>query len=191
MGTIAPRQCRLKTGDNVVVRAAVPGDARALLNHVRAVIDEGEFVVTCPEEFNLTEEQERDWIRQYHDDSGKLVIVAEESLRILGVLNAEARPRQRLAHRATLHIAVSKEWRERGVGTVLLQTAIDWATSHPVIEQLCLAVFATNVRAIGLYRKLGFVDEGRQAQEVKFGPGQYVDNLLMYRFVKRPNAEHL
>jgi len=189
MGTIAPQQCRLKTGEHVVVRAAVPDDALALLNHVRAVIAEGEFVVTCPEEFNLTEEQERDWIRQYRDDPGKLVIVAEESGQVLGVLNAEVRPRKRLAHRATLHIAVDREWRERGVGTALLQTAIDWATAHPVIEQLCLAVFATNVRAIGLYRKFGFVDEGRQGQEVKFAPGHYVDNLLMYRFVTGPNAE--
>ncbi len=186
MGILSPKEHRLKTGDLVVARSALPDNAPALLTHTRTVIEEGEFVVTRPEEFNLTEEQERDWIRQYADDPGKVLIVAEASRQIIGVLGVESRPRKRLAHRAAIHISVSREWRSRGVGTVLLQSAIDWAKSHPVIEQLCLAVFATNVRAIGLYCKFGFMEEGRQPQEVKLDPAEYVDNVLMYRFVKRP-----
>ena len=59
-----------------------------------------------------------------------------------------------------------------------------WAEAHPVIEKLCLAVFATNEPAIGLYRKLGFVEEGRRPREVKLAPNQYVDDICMYRFAK-------
>jgi RimJ/RimL family protein N-acetyltransferase len=56
---------------------------------------------------------------------------------------------------------------------------------HPLkTGETGLAVFATNARAIGLYRKLGFVEEGRRPREVKFGADQYVDDILMYRFVK-------
>jgi RimJ/RimL family protein N-acetyltransferase len=64
-----------------------------------------------------------------------------------------------------------------------MQTLIEWAEAHPGIEKLTLGVFATNTRAIALYRKLGFAEEGRQPREVKFGPDDYVDLLLMYRFV--------
>ncbi|HEY2253162.1 MAG TPA: GNAT family N-acetyltransferase [Planctomycetaceae bacterium] len=187
MGTITSQQFRLKTGDNVVIRSALPEDVPSLLVHRREIIEEGEFVVTRPEEFDFSEEQELQRIRQSAEDLGKVLIVAEESGKIVGMLFIESRVRKRLAHRATLHVTVGKAWRSRGVGTVLFEAAIDWAKAHPVIEQLCLAVFATNVRAIGLYRKFGFLDEGRQPQEVKFGPGQYVDNLLMYRLVKDEN----
>jgi RimJ/RimL family protein N-acetyltransferase len=184
VATISPQQQRLKTGDSVIVRSPVPSDAVALLENVRSVLAEGEFVVTCPDEFTLTEDEERDWIRQYAEAPGKVAVVAEASHQIVGVLSAESFQRKRLAHRATVHISVKKEWRERGIGSVLLQAVVDWAVTHPFIEQLVLSVFATNVRAIGLYRKFGFVKEGRQPQEVKLGPGQYVDNILMHRFVK-------
>ena len=89
-----------------------------------------------------------------------------------------------MSHVATLHMSVAEEWRSRGVGTILLQSAIDWAKSHPAIEKLGLAVFSSNTRAIGLYRKLGFAQEGCRPREVKFGPDRYVDDILMYRFVK-------
>jgi RimJ/RimL family protein N-acetyltransferase len=188
MGKIPPHDVRLKTGEIITVRSAVPDDATDLLTLGRAIIAEGEFSVTTPEEYTFTDEQEREWIRRYIDDSGKLVIAAEESGRIIGVLFLESGSRKRLAHVATLHMSVAKEWRSRGVGTVLLQSAIDWAQSHPVIEKLGLAVFSSNSRAIGLYRKLEFVEEGRRPREIKFGPDHYVDDVLMCRFVKTPFA---
>ena len=188
MGIIAPHKHHLKSGELVVVRSAVPDDAADLLTLGRAIIAEGEFAVTTPDEYTFTDEQEREWIRRYADDAGKLAIAAEESGRIIGVLFLESSSRQRLAHVATLHMSVAKEWRSRGVGTALLQSAIEWAKSHPVIEKLGLAVFSSNSRAIGLYRKLGFVEEGRRPREIKFGPDMYVDDVLMCRFVKTCQA---
>jgi RimJ/RimL family protein N-acetyltransferase len=70
-----------------------------------------------------------------------------------------------------------------GMGTLLLQALIDWAEAHPAIEKLSLAVLATNTAAIGLYRRFGFIEEGRRPREVKLGPDEYVNDVLMYRFV--------
>ncbi len=175
---------RLKTGEAATIRSAVPDDAPALLAHGRAVVNESEFVLMHPDEFTFTEEQERDWIRQYHDDSGRLLLVAEVSGSLVGVLFFESTPRRRLAHRGTLHMSVSREWRGQGIGTALLRSLIAWAEPHPTIEKLSLEVFSTNATAIGLYRKLGFIEEGRQPREIKLGPEKYVDSILMYRFVK-------
>ena len=158
MGVIAAQEHRLKTDESIVVRSPVPDDLRALLAHRREIFEEGEFVVTCPEEFDFSEEQELLRIRQSIDNPGNVLIVAAAAGQIVGMLGVESRARKRLAHRATLFITVSREWRSRGVGSVLFQSAIGWAEAHPVIEQLCLAVFATNVRAIGLYRKFGFCE---------------------------------
>jgi RimJ/RimL family protein N-acetyltransferase len=188
MGNFSQRNHRLKTGELALVRSAVADDAADLLALGRAIVAEGEFAVTTPDEYTFTDEQEREWILRYVDDAGKLVLAAEESGRIIGVLFLESHSRTRLAHVATLHMSVGKDWRSRGVGTILLQSAIEWAHSHPVIEKLGLAVFSSNSRAIGLYRKLGFVEEGRRPREVKFGPDQYVDDVLMCRFVKTPFA---
>ena len=77
-----------------------------------------------------------------------------------------------------------KEWRGRGVGAALLEALLEWAAASPIIERVCLEVFATNDRAIRLYEKLGFVEEGRRQRDIKLGPGRYVDTVAMYRFVK-------
>ncbi len=37
-------------------------------------------------------------------------------------------------------------------------------------------------RAIDLYRRLGFVEEGRRAKGIKIEPEQYVDEVLMGRW---------
>ena len=64
----------------------------------------------------------------------------------------------------------------------MLRCFIEWAEASPLIEKIGLGVFATNEPAIALYRKSGFVEEGRQPREVKVG-SEYVDVILMYRFV--------
>ena len=69
------------------------------------------------------------------------------------------------------------------IATVLLQSLIDWAAAKPLIEKIGLTVHANNENAIRLYRKFGFIEEGRRSKELKLGPDIYVDDILMYRFV--------
>lgn len=172
-----------KNGETIVVRVAQPDDAASVLAHSRRVIEEAEFLITQPEEFDLTEEEEHEWIRTHGDEPGQLALVAEISGSLVGLLFFESGQRKRMAHRGTLHMTVAAGFRGQGVGTALLQTLITWAESHPVIEKLSLAVMATNRPAIGLYQKLGFVEEGRLVRDVKLADGEYVDDLLMCRFV--------
>jgi len=61
---------------------------------------------------------------------------------------------------------------------------IAWAQDNAVIEKLAFGVFPGNETALGLYRKMGFIEEGRKVKEVKFGPSKYKDCILTYRFVK-------
>jgi ribosomal protein S18 acetylase RimI-like enzyme len=42
-----------------------------------------------------------------------------------------------------------------------METALDWAESSPILRKINLVVRHDNMRAIELYRRLGFVQEGR------------------------------
>lgn len=103
---------------------------------------------------------------------------------LIGMLDFTPGHRQRIAHMGELGMSVGRELREAGVGGALMQCLLDWAAAHPVIEKVCLKVHANNPRAIGLYRKHGFQEEGRQAKDLKYGPNDYVDTVLMAKFVK-------
>ena len=75
-------------------------------------------------------------------------------------------------------MAVLKEWRGRGVGSALLGAAIEWARSEG-LHKLSLSVFAHNEAAIALYRKFGFVEEGRLVKHYRRQSGEFWDAIQM------------
>jgi RimJ/RimL family protein N-acetyltransferase len=75
-------------------------------------------------------------------------------------------------------MAVAREWRGRGVGSALLAASIHWARDHG-LHKLSLGVFAHNAAAIGLYRKFGFVVEGRRVKHFRRENGELWDAIDM------------
>lgn len=73
---------------------------------------------------------------------------------------------------------VDGDWRGRGVGSALVQAAIYWARRYG-LHKLCLEVFATNTAAIALYRKFGFVEEGRRTKQYRRASGELWDSIVM------------
>jgi RimJ/RimL family protein N-acetyltransferase len=66
------------------------------------------------------------------------------------------------------------------VGSALLLAAIDWAREHG-LHKLSLEVFAHNSSAIALYRKSGFVAEGRRVRQFRRASGELWDSIIMGR----------
>ena len=75
-------------------------------------------------------------------------------------------------------MAVAREWRGRGVGAALLTAAIAWARERG-LHKLSLSVFPHNAAAIALYRKFGFVEEGRRIKQYRRASGELWDALDM------------
>jgi RimJ/RimL family protein N-acetyltransferase len=183
MATLSSKTLDLKSGETVTVRSAQPADAERLLAYIRSVAGETPFFILQADEFNFTDEQERQWIQEHLDDPGKLAISAEISGTIVGFLSFENGPHRRVRHRGTFGISVEKPWRGKGIGAALLQCLIEWGEASPLIEKIGLSVFANNENAIRLYKRFGFVEEGRRPKELKIGPDCYAEDILMYRFV--------
>jgi len=77
-----------------------------------------------------------------------------------------------------LGMAVARDWRGRGVGSALLATAIEWARERG-LHKLTLSVFPHNAAAIALYRKFGFVEEGRRVKQYRRATGELWDAVEM------------
>jgi ribosomal protein S18 acetylase RimI-like enzyme len=77
-----------------------------------------------------------------------------------------------------LGMAVAREWRGRGVGSALVQAAIKWSREQG-LHKLSLEVFSHNEAAIALYRKFGFVEEGRRVKQYRRSSGELWDALQM------------
>jgi len=184
MSSIHPKTFTALNDQEITIRTAQTEDAAALLAYICLVAEETEFFIFEPDEFPKTDEEERKWIQDHLDHPGQIVLLAVTVGTIIGNVSFENGSCRRIAHRGSLGIAVVKEWRGQGIGTMMMETLLEWATGNPLIEKVCLEVFTTNTGAIRLYRKLGFVEEELRLKDIKIGPGRYVDTQAMGKFVK-------
>jgi RimJ/RimL family protein N-acetyltransferase len=162
----------------VHIRRARAEDAEALIAHANAVGAEGIYIMTERVERSLNEE--RALIRK-SDGRSSLWIVAVAGGEILGVADIGRGRHSKNRHVANLGIALRKDARRVGLGTEMRGTLIEWAQSVRV-RKLTLGVFATNTAARALYRRLGFVQEGRLKGQVILR-GKPVDELLLARWL--------
>ncbi len=68
--------------------------------------------------------------------------------------------------------------RGQGYGAAGGRAVIDWAVGHLGLHRLEAWILAGNAASLGLFRSLGFVEEGRLTQRCLVG-GQYVDVLVL------------
>lgn len=186
MASIEQRTFKTRSGIAFEIRTGLPDDAAAILDYIKPLAAGTEFFVIEPDEFPATVDAERAWIQTHLDDPGQLLLLAIADGSIIGSITFETGSFRRISHRGNLGIAVAESWRGQGVGAALLRSLLDWAQENPTIEKVCLDVFAHNEVAINLYRKLGFVEEGRRVMDIRRGDDDYVDTVMMSRFVNRP-----
>jgi len=70
------------------------------------------------------------------------------------------------------------DWRGMGLSYTAYRQFIPFMFELLNLHKISLEVLATNTRAINLYKKLGFIEEGRKRDEV-FKNGEFVDSIIM------------
>ncbi len=166
-----------------MIRTGVLEDAEAVLDVQNSVISEGEYFIAVSEEFNKTSEQQRDWLRRLLENERETIIVAEMNDEVVGWIAFQSENRKRMSHKGSFGVMIRKNFRGMGMGKELIEALLDWAEANPLIEKVSLGVFSTNHRAISLYKRLGFVEEGRKIKEFKMSENEYVDDIIMYKLV--------
>jgi RimJ/RimL family protein N-acetyltransferase len=152
-------------GDEIEVRPAVENDRRSLALLLAAVAEERDGIAAEPP-------IDVDGLAASWRIDDTLVAWAH------GQVVGEIRIDPSWMGFGEVGMMVAADWRGRGVGTALVATAITWAREHG-LHKLALSVFPHNHAAIALYRKFGFVEEGRLVRHVRRANGQIWDLIEM------------
>jgi len=166
------REYKLKDGHALLIREAIPDDARAVLAYLEQVSGQSDFLSFGPGEFELTESEEQEFLRNCRDKDNQLYIVGLIDDSIVSTLNFSAGQRPRGRHSGELGMSVLKESWGLGIGSLMLDTLIDWARQTDIIKKINLRVRSDNQRAVQLYQRKGFVKEGTIRNDV-FVAGEY------------------
>jgi RimJ/RimL family protein N-acetyltransferase len=160
----------------VIVRPAHPSDAEGLAKLGKAVGSEPEGWLVSTNGWRDASDERR-YLRAIRRYPNAAVYVAEEGGVIVGRLSIARDQHPASRHVADLGLMVDAAHRRRGVGTALLEAAVDWARQAGV-RKLELHVFPWNKAAIALYDRFGFVREGYRRGHYRRGD-EYVDAILM------------
>jgi len=167
-----------------IIRTGKLEDAEAILSIENAVISERDYLITLYEELSETSvEQKREWIQELLENKKETLLVAELNSQVVGWIAFYSQKRKRLSHTGSFTMMIGKKFRGMGIGKMLVKALLEWSKKNPLIEKVSLGVFSTNYRAISLYKDMGFIEEGRKIREFKLNDKEYVDDILMYKFV--------
>jgi RimJ/RimL family protein N-acetyltransferase len=175
---IEPFTAELKDGREVEIREARIQDASELMQCIKAYMADGNFQVMEQDEFDHYMYKAREWVNAFIEEEHSILLVAEHNGQIIGNIDITGASRKRLKHNGLIGMGMLQQFRQQGLGSILLETAISWAKDHTQLERLWLQIIDGNNPAIQLYHKFGFVEEGRQKHFIKTASG-YADNLIM------------
>jgi RimJ/RimL family protein N-acetyltransferase len=160
------------------IRPAEPGDAEALTRLAEAVSAEPEaWLISSNGEWRSVGDERR-YLKALRRYPHAAVFVAERSDgALVGRLSVARDQHPASSHVADLGLMVAHDARGQGIGTALLQAAVDWARDAG-IRKLELHVFPWNEPAMRLYEKFGFEREGYRKRHYR-RDGEDVDAVLM------------
>jgi RimJ/RimL family protein N-acetyltransferase len=144
-----------------IVRRADPSDAEQLTRLAEAVSAEPEgWLITSNGEWRSVGDERR-YLKAVRRYPHAAVYVAERQTdgAIIGRLSLARDTHPASAHVADLGLMVAADARRQGVGSALLEAAVEWARGAG-IRKLELHVFPWNEPAIALYERFGFEREG-------------------------------
>ena len=102
---------------------------------------------------------------------------------LVGIINITADQRPRVSHIGDVFLGIKKAYWGNGLGSVLMEEAIEWAKSSGSVRRLQLTVQKRNLAAVHLYEKMGFIIEGSQERGACIEGGEFLDVYLMGQLI--------
>jgi L-phenylalanine/L-methionine N-acetyltransferase len=159
----------------VIVRHAEPDDYQALhriFSGPKAIAGTMQLPLPSAEAWRK---------RLVESPEGLFSLVACVDDEVVGSLGLETSPtRWRMRHVGSIGMAVRDDWQGKGVGTALMEAALDLADSWLNLTRIELRVYVDNSAAVALYKNFGFEIEGTH-RRLAFRNGEYVDAYSMAR----------
>jgi putative acetyltransferase len=177
---IKPTKHKTKLGNEIVIREADTSDSKNMIDCIKSYLKSC-FIPLTTEEFNPTIEEQEKWISKFIEGKNDLLLVAEYNGQIIGNIDLTIHQRKMLSHTGFVGMGIHVDWQNQGIGSILMDKVIEWSESRNDLEILWLQVFGNNEKGISIYKKKGFVEDGRQKDFIKNINGEYIDNVIMTR----------
>ncbi|MDU6724199.1 N-acetyltransferase family protein [Streptococcus mitis] len=167
----------------LLIREAEAEDAAELVTFLNCVSLETDFTSLDGDGILLTSEEMEVFLNKQASSDNQITLLAFLNDKIAGIVNITADQRKRVRHIGDLFIVIGKRYWNNGLGSLLIEEAIEWAQASGILRRLQLTVQTRNQAAVHLYQKYGFVIEGRQERGAYIEEGKFIDVYLMGKLI--------
>jgi len=179
------RSFKAKDNREVTLRAPRWSDLDEMLAFVNSLVEEGAEIGTNKK---ISRHDQIDWLAKHLIDvekDEKIAIVAEVEGRFVGQLEVRF-SRDSSRHVGSLIISILDKYRDLGIGTEMMKEA-EIQSRLQGLNILTLETFASNERALHLYRKIGYnivgiIPRGFQRDS------SYIDKIIMMIELYKENS---
>ena len=176
----------LKDGRKAILRSPGDEDIQGVLDYLYVSSGETDFILRYPEECKkYTPEGEKALFDRMRTAENETMLVCLVDGKIAGNCDVRWSTMLKTRHRATVAIALLKEYWNLGIGTRMFEEMIRIAESNENITQMELEFIEGNSRARALYEKMGFRITGVKPNGIRLKDGTMLNEYMMVREVKR------
>ena len=173
----------LKDGSKVQIRISISEDAQSLVNLKRSYIKNTTTIPMYLDEYPDDSAKEEEIILDYLGSSNSILLVAEHDGKLIGNIDLTGSKRFKMQHTGMIGMGIGEEWRNKGLGKLLIKEVIDWAKKSSIIELVWLDVYSSNKLGINLYKNTGFNVSGI-IEGFFIELDGYKDKIQMYQRIK-------
>ena len=176
----------LRDGRQACLRSPRPEDAEMMVDYLIKTSGETDFIMRYPEEWEgFTAEEEAEVLRQKEESPDTAMLVCVVDGRVAGNCTLQFNRRVKIRHRATIAIALLREFWGQGIGTKMFREMIRLAQEREDVLQLELGFIEGNDRARHLYEKMGFRIVGLNPDAFRLKDGTLLHEYCMIRKMDR------
>lgn len=157
-----------------------------MLDYLRVSSGETEFILRYPEECSkYTYESEKRLFEEWETSDNQAALVCLVDGKVAGNCQIVWSTGIKTKHRASVAIALLKEFWNLGIGTQMFEELIKIAEANPDILQMELEFVEGNSRARALYEKMGFKITGIHPDAIRLKDGTLLDEYCMIKKLSR------
>ncbi len=181
---LGPEKVTTKKGNEYILRSIGPDNVEEFLDFMRQVSADTHFMSRYSDEVGSDEYEvlaEKARLKTLYEDSRQGMISVFDGDRIIGnVAIRTAGKGRKTNHRCSIGIGIRKEYTGQGLGSILMDHAIEFAKSvgYEIME---LGVLSDNTPARSMYEKMGFTEWGCLPGAFHLDEGDSLDEITMYK----------
>jgi len=177
---------RLKDGREAVLRSPKEEDVESTLEYLLISAGETDYILRYPEECGkYTPEGEKKLFEQKNASPNEAMIMCVVDGKVVGNCEISFFKGMKTKHRASIGIALIRDFWNQGIGTKMFEEMIRLAESREDVMQIELEFVEGNSRARHLYEKMGFRIAGVHPNAIRLKDGTLLNNYLMIKGIKR------